>query len=178
VALLEDVVDETKWRTHGTRYGVTCQMERPDPNDTVSKLLRFRIEAVLDTDLFSCMATMNETNDFKLWIPGVDQSSVLHETSLFRRILRCSGKKPWPIPRDEVLTAAYGDTCRASDFLGPVDSARGGGLGCGVAIYMRPAGPEWPRTPGCKEVDLTGGYWFEAVGPNKTRVLQVGGLKE
>lgn len=173
VALLEDVVDETKWRLHGTRFGVTCQMERPDAGGGGSKLLRFRIEAVLESDLFSCMAAMNEVADFKLWLPGVDQSSVLHEVSLFRRVLRCSGAKPWPIPRDEILTAAYGDTCDARDFLG-AGGAAAGGLGSGVALYMRPAGPEWPRTPGCTAVDLTGGYWFEAVGPNKTRVLQVG----
>jgi len=171
--LLEDVVDETKWRLHGTRFGVTCQMERPDASGGASKLLRFRIEAVLASDLFSCMAAMNETADFKLWLPGVDQSSVLHEVSLFRRVLRCSSPKPWPISRDEIITQAYGDTCDARDFLGR-SGAAAGGLGSGVAIYIRPAGPEWPRTPGCKAVDLTGGYWFQAVGPNETRVLQVG----
>jgi len=40
-----------------------------------------------------------------------------------------------------------------------------------VAIFVKPAGREWPRSPGCKEIDLTGGFWFEEVGERRTRII-------
>ena len=64
-----------------------------------------------------------------------------------------------------------GDTLDARKLVGPHSS-----LGAGVAIYLAPASREdFPRTPGCHPVDLTGGYWFEPCGARgeKTRVVNV-----
>ena len=55
-----------------------------------------------------------------------------------------------------VIFASAGDTLDARKLLGP-----GSPFGAGVAIYLRPAPVEdFPRTPGCHPVDMTGGYWF------------------
>jgi hypothetical protein len=85
-------------------------------------------------------------------MPGFDQSETKTTISLFRRIVRFSGKPPWPLPRNETILKAYGDTLDARDIVGP-DSK----YGCGVFIYMCPADRSVARTPGCHQLDLTGG---------------------
>ena len=153
VALLEDIVDTDMWALHGTSRGTTVHTEKPGVSEWAgSKLLRFRVESVLATDIFSAICTVNEIEDFPKWMPGVDQAATRANFSMFRRVIRASGAKPWPLPRDELILQAYGDTCDPREFLGPEAS-----LGLGVAIFIKPAGPEWPRTPGCKRVDLVGG---------------------
>jgi hypothetical protein len=36
-------------------------------------------------------------------MPGFDQASTLQETSLFRKVVRTSGARPWPFKRDELM---------------------------------------------------------------------------
>lgn len=85
-------------------------------------------------------------------MPGFDQSEIKTHISMFRRILRMSGKPPWPLKRNEVMLKAYGDTVNAKDILGP-DSK----YGHGVFLYMCPAGEDVPRSPGYHQLEVTGG---------------------
>ena len=67
---------------------------------------------MLDADLFSCVAVMNEVADYPQWMPGVDQSDTRSSSSMFRRVVRVSGGKPWPFKRDELILVAYGRSGR------------------------------------------------------------------
>ncbi len=137
VALLEDIADEGRWRKHGTgRYGATVHVEKKNNNKNSnsnanananaadsssgtgaggwfgrgggSRMLRFKCEMVLDCKLFEAVAVMNEVDDFPMWMPQIDQSDTRSVSSMFRRVVRVSGGKPWPFERDELILVAYG----------------------------------------------------------------------
>ena len=151
-SFLEDLGDEGRWVRSYRSRGVDVFAERGAPRG----LIRVRCEGVVGASVFSLCAALLEIDLFPEWLPGADEADILGKPSRFRRLLRVSGAKPYPLPRDEVLTEAYGDTCDASALLPGAAPRRG------VAIYMRDA-PDLPKTPGRHRISLAGGWFFEEV---------------
>jgi hypothetical protein len=158
--LLEDMANKKHWKVHGTKRGCQiCVDSRPDMR------IRFRCETVMDLDMVSCLAVSNEVDDYKSWMPGIDTSGVVKFDGNCKRTGRVSGWKPWPLGREEMVTAALAALVDGADLIGPDK-----GYGTGFLISVKPDN-DYPRTPGVRAVDLTGGYWFEPVTKSKTRVI-------
>lgn len=148
VALLTDMVDESKWRASYSARGIKVLVE-----DSSDKMIRVRTEGKCSNDLFSMCAALLEVDLYPEWMPGVDEARVLKRVSKFRKILRVSGPKPWPFKRDEATINAYGDMVDMQPLLGVRRR--------GVAVYLKPA-DGYPRTKGRHHITVCGGFFIEA----------------
>jgi hypothetical protein len=57
VAVLEDMSNDEIWVHHGTSRGTTVHLDKTSTGN-----LRFRVEGIINVDIFSAVATMNEVN--------------------------------------------------------------------------------------------------------------------
>ena len=104
-ALLHEISDADAWKLHGTSMGTSVLLRT---TNTYDNLLRFRSEKLMDVSIFSLLAAVNEHEDYEKFMPGLDTVELLSSPSKFRRTLRLSGKKPWPLNRTEMILEAYG----------------------------------------------------------------------
>ena len=104
-ALLHEISDADAWKLHGTSMGTSVLLRT---TNTYDNLLRFRSEKLMDVSIFSLLAAVNEHEDYEKFMPGLDTVELLASPSKFRRTLRLSGKKPWPLNRTEMILEAYG----------------------------------------------------------------------
>lgn len=58
-SFLADADDEGRWMLHGTSRGTTVHIDRSRGN---GGLIRFRCEAILESDLFACVSVINEVS--------------------------------------------------------------------------------------------------------------------
>ena len=154
VALLEDILDESKWRPSYESRGIKVSLEEKSS----SKLIRIRCDGFRpNIDVFGCCASLMEVECFPEWMPAVDEAVMEEQISRFRKLVRVSGPKPWPLRRDECNVHAYGDVVDCSK-LDPTSHR------AGVAVYMKPA-REMTRTKGRHYVEIVGGWFFEPITP-------------
>ena len=53
------------------------------------------------------VSAINEVQDYPLWLPGFDQAETKAALSMFRRVVRTSGRRPWPLKRDELILVGH-----------------------------------------------------------------------
>lgn len=164
VHFLGDMVDETKWRLSYESHGVRVSLE-----DSPDKLIRVRCEGECENaDVFTILACLLEVDLYPEWMPGVDEAVVTHKYSKFKKRVRVSGPKPWPIKRDEEHVVAYGDVVDCSQLVGS-DEPR-----YGVAVCLKPAPEnEVERTKGRHQVDVLGGWFIEALDQDSTHLTLI-----
>ena len=150
VALMRDILDDSKWRLSYESHGVKVSLDK----STSSKCIRIRCEGVAKgADVFGCCASLMEVECYPEWMPAVDEAICEHQITQFRKLVRVSGPKPWPLKRDECLVEAYGDVVDCAKLDN--ESTR-----AGVAVYMKPA-KTLERTKGRHYVEIVGGWFFE-----------------
>mmetsp|Transcript_4628 Transcript_4628/g.6584 ORF Transcript_4628/g.6584 Transcript_4628/m.6584 type:complete len:387 (+) Transcript_4628:73-1233(+) len=165
VAFIQNTFDEERWKPSYEYRGVTVSLE-DTPRQKGDRLLSVKCEGKVESDAFAICACLFECEKFIDWMPGVDESIILEEISRFRKVVRVSGPKPWPVKRDEVAVEAYGDVIDCSNLLGMKKA--------GVCVYLKTANEKkYPKTKGRHQVSVDGGWWIEQLSPEETNLCLV-----
>lgn len=153
VNLLEDMLDNSKWNLKYESRGVRVSLE-----NSRDKLIRVKCEGEASVDVFSVCACLLEVDLFPEWMPGVDEALVTRKLSKFRKVVRISGPKPWPIKRDEAHVVAYGDVVDCGRLGAATNSSTT--KRAGVGVYLKPV-PNPSVTKGRHLIEISGGWFIE-----------------
>jgi len=169
VAFVLDVCAVDRWRPSYTSRGITVSLEaHPDGSDPN---IRFRCDGAADVDVFSVVASLLEIDLFSEWMPGVTRAEVVDVVSRFRRHVRITVKRPFPLGPDEIVLAAYGDVVDVATLIQDDEHER-----AGVAVYLKEAPTSVPRVPGRHQTELQGGWFIEQLTPTTSRITLIARL--